>query len=44
MNKIKEFNSQIDASKELNICNSHISKCCLGKQQTTGGFIFRFNE
>jgi hypothetical protein len=44
MNKINEFNSQMDASKELNICNSHISKCCLGKQQTTGGFIFRFNE
>ena len=44
MNKIKEFNSQIDASKELNICNTNISKCCLGKQQSAGGFIFRFNE
>lgn len=44
MNKIKEFNSQMEASKELNIINTNISKCCLEKQKTCGGFIFRFVE
>lgn len=42
LNKIKEFNSQKEASKELNICYSSISKCCLEKLKTAGGFIFRF--
>ena len=42
MNKIKEFASQIEASKELNISNTSISKTCLGKQKTSGGFIFKF--
>jgi len=40
MNKIKEFKSIIEASKELKISN--ISKCCLGKLKTSGGFIFKF--
>ena len=40
MNKIKEFKSIIEASKELKISN--ISKCCLGKLKTSGGFIFIF--
>lgn len=44
MNKINEFNSQIDASKTLNICYTSISKCCLGKQKTSGRFIFKFSE
>lgn len=44
LNKIKEFNSQKEASKELNICCTSISKCCLEKQKTAGGFIFRFVE
>jgi len=42
MNKIKVFESQIKASKELNICYASISKCCLNKQKTAGGFIFKF--
>jgi hypothetical protein len=42
MNKIKEFNSQMESSKELNICDTSISKCCLNKQKTAGGFIFKF--
>lgn len=42
MNKIKEFFSQIEASKELNISNKNISKCCRGHAKTTGGFIFKF--
>jgi molybdenum-dependent DNA-binding transcriptional regulator ModE len=43
MNKIKEFNSQKDASKQLKICYHSISKCCLGKQKTVGGFIFKYS-
>jgi len=43
MNKIKEFSSQIEASKELNISSAIISKICLGKQKTYGGFIFKFS-
>lgn len=44
MNKIKEFNSQREASKELNISYAGISKCCLEKQKTAGHFIFKFSE
>jgi hypothetical protein len=44
MNKINEFNSQKDASTKLNICHTSISKCCLGKQKSAGGFIFIFNK
>jgi hypothetical protein len=40
MNKIKEFKSTVEASKELKI--SHISECYNGKQKTAGGFIFNF--
>ena len=42
MIKIKEFNSQKEASRELNINNTSISKCCLNKLKTAGGFIFKF--
>ena len=44
LNKIKEFNSQKEASKELNICYSSVGKCCLEKQKTACNFIFRFVE
>ena len=40
MNKINEFNSQIEASKKLNISYSANCKCCSKKQKSTGGFIF----
>ena len=42
MNKINVFNSQIEASTQLNISYSSINKCCNNKQKTAGGFIFRF--
>ena len=42
MNKIKEFKSQIEASKELNINKGNISQCCNGKYKTVGVFIFKF--
>lgn len=44
MNQLNKFNSQIEASKELKICNKSICRCCLNKQKTAGGFIFRFVE
>ena len=40
-NQIKVFNSQGHASKELDIFDSQISACCLGKAKTAGGFIFK---
>jgi hypothetical protein len=42
MNKINEFKSQLDASRQLNISDSSIRKCCYYKQKMAGGFIFRF--
>jgi hypothetical protein len=42
MNKIKEFNSQVEAAKELNISHTSINKCCNNKQKTAGSFIFKF--
>ena len=44
MNKIKEFKSRTDASKELNIPLSSISRCCIGRNLTSNGFIFKFSE
>jgi hypothetical protein len=44
MNQIKTFSSQVDASNELKISHTSISKCCLNKQKTAGGFIFKFAE
>ena len=44
MNKIKNFESIIKASIELNICDSSISSCCKGKRNTTGGFKFMYFE
>lgn len=43
MNEINVFNSQVEASSQLKICNTSISRCCLEKQKTAGGFIFRFD-
>lgn len=37
---VKEWNSIIEASKELNISNGGISSCCLGKEKRAGGFIW----
>ena len=42
MTKIKEFKSIVEASKELKIDSGSICKCCLGKQKTVSGFIFKF--
>ena len=44
MTKIKDFNSQKDASNHLNISHQSINKCCKNKAKTAGGFIFRYSE
>ncbi len=43
-NKLKEFNSIVEASKELNIGKDGISATCLYKQKHSGGYIFRYAE
>ena len=44
MNMLGIFRSQTNASNVLNISVSCISKCCLNKQKTAGGFIFMLND
>ena len=41
-NKIKEYNSIVDASKELGLAAGSISSCCRGKLKTTGGYTFKY--
>lgn len=40
-NFIQEWNSAMDASKELKINSSHISSCCRGQRKTSGGFKWK---
>jgi hypothetical protein len=44
MNKIKDFNSIIEASQELNIGKSNISGVLNNNRKTAGGFIFKYLE
>lgn len=39
---IKVFNCLQDASRELNIPTSNISKCCMGKRHSAGKYIWRY--
>lgn len=41
-NLIKVFNSIADASRECNIPTTNISKCCKGKRQSAGKFIWKY--
>ena len=40
----KEFNSAVDASKELNVRRGCICNVCKGKQKTAKGFVFKYKE
>jgi hypothetical protein len=42
MNEIKKFDKILDASKELNICYSSIKAVLYKKQNTAGGFIWKY--
>ena len=44
MNKIKEFNSIIEASKELDIGKSNIRGVVINYRKSAGGFIFKYLE
>ncbi len=44
MNKIKDFNSIIEASKELNIAKSNIRGVITNYRKSAGGFIFKYLE
>lgn len=41
---IKKFPSISEASRQLNICTSHITECCNGKRKKAKGFIWKFYE
>lgn len=41
---IKEWLSAIEVEKVLKINQSNISRVCLGKRKTAGGFIFQYKE
>ena len=39
---IKIYNSIIEASKELKISRSSISRCCRGIYKTCGGYVWKY--
>ena len=43
-NLIKEWYSMNEASRQLNIIQQNISKCCHGTRQTAGGFKWKFHK
>ena len=42
--RIAEFPSVIQASRELKISSSGISACCLGKRRTIGGYKWKYKQ
>lgn len=43
MNFIRKYETITEASKETKILHSGISRCCTGKRNQAGGFIWRYN-
>lgn len=43
-NFIKEWGSTMDIEREIGISNVCISNCCLEKQKTAGGFIWKYKR
>lgn len=39
---IRVFNTIADASKELNIPTTNISKCCKGLRKSAGNFVWKY--
>lgn len=39
---IDTFVSAAEAARQLNICQAHISRCCLGDRKTAGGYRWSF--
>lgn len=43
-NKIAEFYSMAEASRQTVLQPSHIRGCCTGDRKSTGGFTWRFKD
>ena len=43
-NKVKEYDSIMDAVRETNINKTSIGKCCNRRQNTAGGYIWKFKK
>jgi predicted GIY-YIG superfamily endonuclease len=41
---IKEWESGTSAQSVLKICNSDITKCCKGKRQFAGGYVWKYKQ
>lgn len=41
---IRVFNTIADASKELNIPTTNISKCCKGLRKSAGNFVWKYGQ
>ena len=41
---IHTFASIAQACRELNLCDSHVSKCCKGKLKTHKGYVFKYKD
>lgn len=41
---IRTFRAAKDAELELGISHTHISQCCYGKRQSTGGYMWEFAQ
>lgn len=41
---IKVFNTIADASRELKILTTNISKCCKGLRKSAGNFIWKYGQ
>lgn len=42
MEFVKEWSYMSEAAKELDICKTSISMCCLGQRPSAGGYIWRY--
>ena len=38
----KQYESAINAGKQLGICHKHICDCCKGRRKTTGGYHWKY--
>ena len=43
-NYIKTWESMLEIKRQLGFDNSHIGRCCSGKQKTSNGFIWKYKE
>lgn len=43
-NKLNEYESLNEAELKTNVKYQYISFCCIGKQKTAGGFVWRYKQ